>query len=128
MTLLALGLALLLAWPAYHVLLIVGSWRGTRAGGRRGQPPRGPWPQVFWIVVPCLNEERVIARTLRAALDLRVPLIRTEVLVVDDGSDDGTPGVLAAIHHPRLHVLRRPQPEARPGKGAALNRPSRWFR
>jgi glycosyltransferase involved in cell wall biosynthesis len=31
-----------------------------------------------------------------------------EVIVVDDGSTDDTPGVLAAVHDPRLRVDRRP--------------------
>src|SRR5258705_8754444 len=128
MTLLTLGLVLLFAWPAYHVLLVACSWRGTWPTGRRGQVPRGPRPRAFWIVVPCLNEERVVARTVRAALDLRVPFARTRVLVVDDGSDDGTPAVLAAIQHRWLHVLRREAPEARQGKGAALNVAYRWIR
>src|SRR5258705_2372226 len=126
MTLLAVGLALLLAWPVYHVLLVVCSWRGTTVSGRGGQVSDGSRPHVFWVVVPCLNEERVVARTVRAALDLSCPDARTEVLVVDDGSDDATPGVLAAIEDPRLHVLRREPPTARQGKGAALNAAFRW--
>lgn len=128
MTLLALGLVLLLAWPAYHVVLVACSWRGTRPGGRRGQRRDTAEPAVFWIVVPCLNEERVVARTVRSALDLVGPNARTEVLVVDDGSDDATPDVLAAIHDPRLHVLRRDLPHARQGKGAALNAAFRLIR
>lgn len=128
MTLLTFGLVLLFAWPVYHVLLVICSWRGTRATGRLRHKRRGPRPRTFWIVVPCLNEERVVARTVRAALDLRVPFVRTRVLVVDDGSDDGTPVVLAAIQHRWLHVLRREAPEARQGKGAALNAAYRWIR
>ncbi len=128
MTLLALGLILLFVWPAYHFLLVGCSWRGTRASGRRGQRTPTASPTVFWIVVPCLNEERVVARTVGAALDLAAPDARTEVLVVDDGSDDATPEVLTAIDHPRLRVLRRDLPEARQGKGAALNAAYRWIR
>ena len=41
--------------------------------------------------------------------------------MVDDGSDDGTPDVLAAIDHAGLTVLRRDFPNARKGKGEALN-------
>src|SRR2546421_10011464 len=119
MTLLALGLALLLAWPAYHLLLVACAWRGTRARGRRGRRRGGAPPTVFWIVVPCLNEERVVGRTVRSALALAAPRARTRVLVVDDGSDDGTPDVLAAINSPRLHVLRRGPPEAPRGESAA---------
>ena len=129
MTLLALGLVLLLAWPAYHALLVGLSWRGTQAPGRRQQRQDVVEPPtVYWIVVPCLNEERVVARTVASALDLKTPHSRTEVLVVDDGSDDATPHVLSAITNPRLHVLRRELPEARNGKGAALNAAYRLIR
>lgn len=128
MTLLALGMALLLAWPAYHLLLVACSWRGTRASSRREQPKPESRTAVFWIVVPCLNEERVVGRTVRAALDLVAPDATCQVLVIDDGSDDRTPEVLAAIDHPCLHVLRRQPPEARNGKGAALNAGYRWIR
>jgi 1,2-diacylglycerol 3-beta-glucosyltransferase len=128
MTLLAFGLVLLLTWPVYHLTLVACSWRGTRPPGRREHASDDTRPSIVWIVVPCLNEERVVARTVRAALGLATPGARTEVLVVDDGSDDGTPGVLAAIDHPRLHVLRREPPNARRGKGAALNAGYRWIR
>lgn len=78
-------------------------------------------PTDFWIVVPCLNEERVVGRTVRSALALAAPGAVSRVLAVDDASDDGTPEVLAGIDNSRLHVLRREFPDARRGKGEALN-------
>src|SRR6185436_7291099 len=42
-------------------------------------------------------------------------------------SDDATPDVLAGIDHPSLHVLRRNAPEARQGKGEALNAAFRYI-
>jgi len=45
----------------------------------------------------------------------------SRVLVIDDGSDDGTPDVLAALNNINLVVLRRELPHARLGKGEALN-------
>ncbi|MBN6054663.1 glycosyltransferase family 2 protein, partial [Nonomuraea sp. RK-328] len=72
----------------------------------------GDFSVVF--LVPCLNEERVIAATLRA-------LPRGPVLVVDDGSDDGTAEAVRRVAGPRVRLLRREPPDARQGKGRALN-------
>jgi cellulose synthase/poly-beta-1,6-N-acetylglucosamine synthase-like glycosyltransferase len=133
MPLMAAGLALLVAWPLYNLTLV---WMATRtqAADRRRRrldaaSPTGNEPATFWIVIPCLNEERVVGRTVAAALALSGPPgTRTYVLVVDDASDDGTREVLAAIEHPNLHVLRRSLPDARRGKGEALNAGYRLIR
>ncbi|GAA4933875.1 glycosyltransferase [Actinoplanes utahensis] len=120
------GYALLLAWPVSTVVLV---WFALRYSGthraktvNRSVAGGDGRPQHFWIIVPALNEEAVVANTVGAALKLRGPAgTLSRVLVVDDGSDDRTPEVLAAIDHPRLHVMRRDLPEARQGKGEALN-------
>jgi len=133
MTLLLVGTALLVAWPLYNLALVFYTARDGANAGRHsrseGNPATGHEPQVFWIVVPCLNEERVVGQTVRNALALRGPIgTSTRVLVVDDGSDDGTPDVLAAIDDPNLYVLRRRLPNARKGKGEALNAAFRYIR
>jgi 1,2-diacylglycerol 3-beta-glucosyltransferase len=130
---LLVGVALLAAWPLYNLGLVAFTTReSARSGGRRRRDaltPTGHEPLTFWIVVPALNEERVVGRTVEAALALSGPTgTRTRVLVVDDGSDDGTPDVLAGIDHPHLTVLRRDFPNARKGKGEALNAAFRIIR
>jgi len=126
------GYAIMLAWPVSTLALVsfavryVASHR-TAAVSAALQHGDGT-PQHFWIIVPALNEEVVVGNTVQAALGLSGPggtLAR--VLVVDDGSDDRTPEVLAAIDHPRLQVLRRDLPEARKGKGEALNAAYRYI-
>jgi cellulose synthase/poly-beta-1,6-N-acetylglucosamine synthase-like glycosyltransferase len=86
---------------------------------RQAATPRGDGSGYSWhVIVPCLNEAAVIADTVRDLLNNFPDLV---VWCVDDGSDDGTDEILAGLVHPRLHVVRRNLPEARQGKGAALN-------
>ncbi|GGJ79866.1 N-acetyl-glucosamine transferase [Pilimelia anulata] len=117
--------AILLAWPALTVVLAgaAGRYSAVRTRDAIAElPDGGASPRQFWIVVPALNEEVVVANTVNAALRLRGPVdTLVRVLVIDDGSDDRTPEILGAIDHPRLTVLRRDLPEARQGKGEALN-------
>ncbi|HEX6811499.1 MAG TPA: polyprenol monophosphomannose synthase [Planctomycetota bacterium] len=76
------------------------------------RPHRVPWRTL--VVVPTYNEKDNLApivRAIRAYLD-------TDVLVVDDGSPDGT-GAIAdglAAADPRLHVLHR---QGKQGLGTA---------
>lgn len=77
---------------------------------------RSEWSLYF--LVPCLNEEKVIGRTVAA---LRDPSGRSRTIVVDDGSDDRTSRVAQDAGGHQTIVVPRTLPEARQGKGAALN-------
>jgi glycosyltransferase involved in cell wall biosynthesis len=68
------------------------------------------------VVIPCYNERDTVAAVV--AQVLASPLT-AEIIVVDDGSTDGTRDVLADIDDPRVRVLLQPQNQ---GKGAALRR------
>jgi glycosyltransferase involved in cell wall biosynthesis len=82
-------------------------------GGSAGE--REPRPCLS-VVIPCFNEKA----TVETVVDQVIASPYTaEVLVVDDGSTDGTRDVLDGLSHPQLRVLL--QPENR-GKGAALRR------
>ncbi|HET8683548.1 MAG TPA: glycosyltransferase family 2 protein [Micromonosporaceae bacterium] len=68
------------------------------------------------ILMPVYNEEARIADALKQAFDIDYPC-EVELVVVDDGSRDGTVQVLAGLDHPRLRVVRH---ERNQGKGAAI--------
>lgn len=55
------------------------------------------------FIVPVHNGERTIKRCIESILCQKIEL---EVVVVDDGSDDGTSSVLASFNNPRLKVVK----------------------
>jgi 1,2-diacylglycerol 3-beta-glucosyltransferase len=74
---------------------------------------------LFVLLVPALNEEKVIGTTLASLLRLTGNFL---VMVVDDASDDGTvDAILPFLSDPRVMLLERPRAVARTGKGASLN-------
>lgn len=69
------------------------------------------------IVIPAYNEESVLARAIESCLGLDYPSF--EIIVVDDGSTDGTGAVAEEYaEKERVKYIRHPENE---GKGAALN-------
>jgi 1,2-diacylglycerol 3-beta-glucosyltransferase len=79
----------------------------------------------FVFLMPCLNEEKVILGSLQRLLSL--PGGNFVVLVIDDGSDDRTAEVVGAAVGDQVWLLSRKPPEARQGKGEALNAAVRFL-
>jgi glycosyltransferase involved in cell wall biosynthesis len=75
-------------------------------------------PPSLSIIVPVYNEARTVASVLERLLSIGFP-VSVEVLVVDDGSTDGTGEVLDNIL-PRPGVLRVIHADRNGGKGAAI--------
>ena len=74
------------------------------------------------VIVPTFNERENITRLIGSILE-QDP--RLEILVVDDGSPDGTGDLVEGVmqHEPRLHILRRPR---KMGLGTAYIAGFRW--
>lgn len=87
-----------------------------------GGPEGAPGNERALVIVPTYNERENIARLIEAVLR-QDP--RLEMLVVDDGSPDGTgeivEGIMAA--EPRVHILRRPR---KMGLGTAYIAGFKW--
>jgi dolichol-phosphate mannosyltransferase len=74
------------------------------------------------VIVPTFNERENITRLIGSILEQDR---RLEILVVDDGSPDGTGDIVEGVmqHEPRLHILRRPR---KMGLGTAYIAGFRW--
>jgi peptidoglycan-N-acetylglucosamine deacetylase len=86
---------------------------------RRAKPPldAGFTPLVS-VLVPAYDEEKVIRSTLESVMRSDYP--RFEVIVIDDGSRDGTGAIVEQTFgaDPRVRLLR----QTNQGKSGALNR------
>jgi hypothetical protein len=118
----------MLAWQTLLFFLGHRYFRQTRRSGPRPDPPDEELPPVS-ILVPCRNEELVIAGTIRSLLALDYPAGKLEILIVNDGSTDRT-GEVARAEDPggRVQVIDVPAERAARGKAAALNHGLRYAR
>lgn len=91
---------------------------GVQGGATYAEPFKDD-PLTFdtYVLIPCLNEAAVIGDTVSA---LRGGT-RNTTIVIDDGSDDETAAIAKAAGDDTTIVLQRTAPEARKGKGEALN-------
>lgn len=70
------------------------------------------------IVIPVYNERDTIEEIVRRVLAVELPeRLEREVLVVDDGSTDGTRDLIDKLTDPRVRVIKNP---VNRGKGAAI--------
>jgi glycosyltransferase involved in cell wall biosynthesis len=77
-----------------------------------------PATPLVSVVVPIFNEERTLAQVVDELIALG---LRLEILLVNDGSTDGSPREMARLaeRHPQVRALHQPSNR---GKGAAVRR------
>lgn len=75
-----------------------------------------PNPPLISVVVAAHNEEQRITGALRSIIDQTHE--SWELLVVDDGSTDGTADLVRSVGDPRIHLVQTPH---NIGRGAARN-------
>lgn len=120
MTLAAL---LTVGYAVFGGVLGVNALHLRRSRRSLGAPLPDPPPSVS-LLVPARNEEANLQRLLPTLLTQDYP--RFEVIVYDDGSTDGTWGVLGGLTDPRLRALKGGAlPPGWVGKVHALYRASR---
>lgn len=70
------------------------------------------------LVISCYNEKNVIREKLQNALELDYPQELLQIVVVSDGSDDGTDEAVKAFEDKRIVLIRQ---EGRLGKTMGIN-------
>ncbi len=86
---------------------------GAEVTGEQGVPRSY---ELLSVIVPVFNERSTVAEVIRRIRAVDLP-VGVEVVVVDDGSSDGTDKVLAALGDSTVRVLSH---AANAGKGAAI--------
>ncbi|MFR9797252.1 glycosyltransferase [Streptomyces sp. MS06] len=97
------------------VLMLLLSGFHARRVRRRDFSWGPPVTEPVSVLVPAYNEAKCIENTVRSLAASDHPI---EVLVIDDGSSDGTARIVEAMDLPNVRVVR----QLNAGKPAALNR------
>lgn len=106
-------LALGYTWVGYPLALAAIAWLSPPPARSRTARPR------LSVIVAAHNEAHCIEAKIASTLGQRYPADHLEVIVVSDGSTDGTDDLVLARCDPRVRLIRQ---EPRAGKSAALNR------
>ncbi|MEW2495985.1 glycosyltransferase [Streptomyces nodosus] len=97
------------------VLMLVLSGAHARRVRRRGFRWGPAVTEPVTVLVPAYNEAKCIENTVRSLMASEHPV---EVIVIDDGSSDGTARIVEDLRLPGVRVVR----QHNAGKPAALNR------
>ncbi|MFF1741308.1 glycosyltransferase [Streptomyces mirabilis] len=114
---LVVGIAIIgvLVFARFGMMLLLSALHARRV--RRKDFRWGPAPvtEPVSVLVPAYNEAKCIENTVRSLMASEHPI---EVLVVDDGSSDGTARIVEDLLLPNVRVVRQHNAD----KPAALNR------
>jgi glycosyltransferase involved in cell wall biosynthesis len=107
------GLALFYVYAGYPALVFVlGIIRNRRVAKSAFEP-------VVSILIAAYNEEKSIGPTLKNKLELDYPKDKLEIIVISDGSTDGTDEIASGFAASGVRLIRQ---EPRAGKTAGLNK------
>jgi glycosyltransferase involved in cell wall biosynthesis len=72
---------------------------------------------VLSIIIPVYNEENTVLELLSRVKNVKLPGIKKELIVINDGSTDGTKNILIKQNNTGIKILNKSKNE---GKGAAI--------
>lgn len=105
-------IAVIYIYAGYPLIAsVVSSLKGKRVG-------KGPFEPGVTILIAAYNEAGVIGRTLKNKLELDYPGEKLEIIVISDGSTDGTDSIVRGFEAEGVRLIRQ---EPRAGKTSGLN-------
>lgn len=111
------------AWIAYTYLGYA-MWLRLRLAWKREPVMRGAVTPSISIVMVVRNEEQNLERKIQNLLTLDYPAEQCQIVIVSDGSTDGTEAMLRKhAANPRVHAVMNSLPA---GKAAGLNDAMTW--
>lgn len=108
------SMVLLVIYPYFVyplLILLIGFFRPRPVNAKVATPS-------VTVLIPAYNEASCIRATVQNKLDQIYPSEKLQIIVVSDGSDDGTDDIVREFQSRSVQLLRR---EGREGKAAALN-------
>jgi cellulose synthase/poly-beta-1,6-N-acetylglucosamine synthase-like glycosyltransferase/peptidoglycan/xylan/chitin deacetylase (PgdA/CDA1 family) len=114
---LVMGLAVIgfLVFGRFGLMLLLSGVHARRTRRRGFRWGDHPVTEPVSVLVPAYNEAKCIENTVRSLMRSEHPV---EVIVIDDGSTDGTARIVEGLGLPGVRVIR----QLNAGKPAALNR------
>ncbi len=99
----------------FEVFLFITFFEKKPREKTKTRPSRFP---TITIIVPCFNEEKTLASTIHSLLNIDYPKDKLSIVIVDDGSTDGTLKAARAFeNHAQISIITKPNG----GKYTALN-------
>lgn len=108
--------AIILGFARLLFMLVLALWNRRREAQRKAPALTSPYP-VLSVIIPAFNEEKVIASSVARILESDYPSL--EVIIVDDGSTDGTSAAVSGQFASDARVRLLTLPNA--GKANAVN-------
>ncbi len=101
----------------YFECFLLVTFLSKPARDRRTKQRTEETPSVA-IIVPCYNEQNTISATIDSLLALDYPKEKLSLVLVDDGSTDGTPALMDTfVTNPQIRIIHKKNG----GKHTALN-------
>ena len=97
---------------------LLARWLGRVLDRRVRSAAPGEYLPSVTVLIAAFNEAYHIEQTVRNKLEQNYPADKLRVVVVSDGSEDGTDEIVAGIDDPRVTLIRQ---EPRAGKTSGLN-------